>query len=222
MIVRGLQKSYDGKLVLDIEQHEFTPNCIHVVIGANGCGKSTLAKIIAGIMKPDGGEVDFGAASVGFMPQRCYAFYGSLLHNVMMGARRDVEKEVSLERARQLMETLGLTSLQDKSAKRLSGGETARMSLARVLMGSYDYLVLDEPTAALDVKSTLAAEKLISEYRVVHRTGVILITHSIKQVRRLADNVVFMEGGKIVESGSSEEVLGHTRTTQLQTFLDFA
>ena len=222
MIVRGLQKSYDGKLVLDIGEHDFTPNCIHAVIGANGCGKSTLAKIIAGVMKADGGEVNVGAASVGFMPQRCYAFYGSLLHNVMMGARRDVEKDVSLERARQLMETLGLTSLQEKPAKRLSGGETARMSLARVLMGLYDYLVLDEPTAALDVKSTLAAEKLISEYKAEHQTGVILITHSIKQVRRLADNVVFMEGGEIVESGPSEQVLGHTRTTQLQTFLDFA
>ena len=222
MILTGIQKSYDGKLVLDIERHEFAPNGIHAVIGTNGCGKSTLAKILSGVIKPDKGHVEFGDANVGFMPQRCYAFYGSLLHNVMMGARRDVEKAASLERAHQLMGTLGLTTLEGKSAKRLSGGETARMALARVLMGAYGYLILDEPTAALDVRSTLAAEQLIVEYRKEHAAGVILITHSIKQVRRIADTVTFMEDGKIVETGPADMVLGNTSTRQLQTFLDFA
>ena len=127
----------------------------------------------------------------------------------------------SAEREDMLMDALKIAPLADAKAKKLSGGETARMSLARLLMNDYELLILDEPTAAMDMESTLLAEKLITDYREKNGCAVFLITHSLSQAMRIADCVLFLSGGELVECGSAEEVLSSPKDERTKTFLKF-
>ena len=121
-----------------------------------------------------------------------------------------------------LLKYLSIDALAQAKAKRLSGGETARMVLARLLMGDYTYLLLDEPTAALDVMSTLSAERLIASYRDAFGAGVVIVTHSVKQAERLSDEILFMSGGRIVETGPTRDVIAHPQTKELRRFFEIA
>ena len=124
-------------------------------------------------------------------------------------------------RADKLMKALNIDALARQSAKKLSGGETARMALCRILMRCYDLLILDEPTTAMDMESTLAAEKLIREACGEQGCAILLITHSISQARRIADRVLVLHQGKLVEQGECLQVLNTPKQEQTRRFLDF-
>lgn len=124
-------------------------------------------------------------------------------------------------RADMLLEALQLKTLERKRADRLSGGETARMALARLMVGSYDLVLLDEPTAAMDMETTLLSEKLIVEY--VRETGctLILVTYSLQQTRRIADEALYFHRGQLWEFGPKELLLEQPRRPETRQFLDF-
>ena len=208
-----ITKTYGGRRVLDLPALELADGAIHAVIGANGSGKSTLARILAGVIQPDqGGFPCTGQA--GYMPQRSYPFRMSVVRNLQLtGAGRD--------RAMAQLELFGLAGLARQNAKGLSGGETARLALARVLMEDHPLLILDEPTAAMDVAAALRSEEILLDYQV--RTGctVVLVTHSMTQARRLAGQVLFLKDGHLVEQGETEQVLSHPRCADTRAFLDF-
>ena len=202
-------KTYAGRKVLDLPGLELKDGVIHAVIGANGSGKSTLARILAGVLEPDGGALPRVGPS-GYMPQRSYPFRMSVLHNLQLtGAGR--------EQAMGQLKAFGLDGLARQSAKGLSGGETARLALARLLLKDYPFLILDEPTVA----ATLLAEELLLQYQA--RTGctVLLVTHSLTQARRLAGQVLFLREGRLVEQGEAGQVLFHPRRAETRAFLDF-
>ena len=111
--------------------------------------------------------------------------------------------------------------LRKKRAHRLSGGETAKLALARLLMRDYQLLILDEPSAAMDLESTLAAETLIAEYRDRIGCAVILITHNLQQARRMADRILFFDQGECVEENDAEQLLLHPAISQTKRFLQF-
>lgn len=209
---------YGDVTALDIDGLVLERGTSYAVIGANGCGKSTLVRCIAGVLAPTSGAVvpDPGDR-VRYMPQRSYAFYGSTRANVLLGA--DAVPEAA-GRADELMKALDLSALAQQKAKRLSGGQTARMALARTLVGPGTWLLLDEPTAALDGESMLKAERLVREYRERHNAGVVFITHSLKQAARVSDMLVFMEGGRIVEMGQAKQLLDNPQTPSLARFLE--
>ena len=119
------------------------------------------------------------------------------------------------------MDAIGLRELENKRADRLSGGETARMALVRLMMKPYDLVVLDEPTAAMDMETTLLSEKLIVSY--VQETGcaLILVTHSLQQARRIADEVWYFHKGNLQESGPKEQVLYTPQQAETKQFLEF-
>lgn len=220
MKLENICKTYNGQKVLSIDNLSLKRPRIYAVIGANGSGKTALGRIISGTLKADGGQIT-KQERVGYPPQRAYAFYGTLMQNVLLGIKTNKGNKASrLKQATDIIERLGLTSLTDKRARTLSGGETARMALARILVGNYDLLVLDEPTAALDIESTLAAENLISQYRSEHNCAVMLITHSVRQAMRLADEVIFLEQGRVIETGDPKEILINPKTEELSRFLD--
>lgn len=142
--------------------------------------------------------------SIGYLPQKPYAFRMSVRKNILLGGR-DIQKAESLAKA------LSLTELEHKRADRLSGGETARMAMARLMMGTYDVVILDEPTAAMDMETTAAAETLIQSY--VRQTNciLILVTHSLQQARRIADEAMFFKRGSTgVWSCRKSAVFPHT------------
>ena len=211
--VAAFTKSYGGRCVLDMPAFELAPGTITAVIGANGSGKSTLAKVLSGVEPADGAWSGV-SARVGYMPQKSFAFRMSVAKNIRLLADDP-------ERAARYAAALGLDGLMEARAKRLSGGETAKMALARLLMGSFDLLILDEPTASMDMEGTLAAEGLLREY--VDETGcaALVVTHSLQQARRLADRVMFLSKGRLAEEGSAVTVLEAPREDETRRFLEF-
>lgn len=212
MIIRGFTKTYNGRCVVDFPETEIRDGTICSIVGTNGSGKSTLAKILAGIEKPDSGgrPVD---VSVGYMPQRSFAFRMTVLKNIMVNGDDE-------GRARALCERIGLTPLINKNAKTLSGGETARMALCRLLMKDYDLLILDEPAAAMDIEATAQSEALIKEYRDKTGATVFVVSHSLQQAKRMSDEVLFLCEGRLGERCGSEG-LKTPKTEEFRRFLEF-
>ena len=214
MIIQPFSKTYDSVTVLDFPGMEPEAGKICAVIGANGSGKSTFGKILAGILTPDrkGSVTDRG--TIGYMPQKNYAYRMSTKANILLNGQ-------DRRRADVLMEKLQLLHLQNKRADRLSGGETARMALARLMMKRYDLVILDEPTSAMDMETTLLSEQLIMEY--VRETGcaLILVTHSLQQARRVADRVWYFHKGKLLEQGPAQQVLFCPEREETRQFLEF-
>lgn len=212
MILPAFSKTYHGVKVLDFPGLELQPGKIYAILGANGSGKSTFAKIAAGVLPAD--QKCRIPGSVGYLPQKPYAFRMTLRKNILLTAGRP-------ERADELMRTLSLTELKEKRADRLSGGETARMAMARLMMKRYDMVILDEPTAAMDMESTSAAEELILKYVRETDCVLILVTHSLQQARRVADEAIYFHKGRLLENGPAEHVLYHPALAETRKFLEF-
>lgn len=186
--VLPVRKSYGDRMVLDFPGHVFEGGRIYALTGPNGSGKSTLAKILAGILLPDSGvPFENSTPRVGYMPQKSFAFRMSLRRNVLLGAG---QKDGAEERYKKLSQALDLQKIETLKAKKLSGGETAKMALARVMMQKYDLLVLDEPTASMDRESVSSALSLVRDYARENEAAVLLITHSREDAEQIADEVL--------------------------------
>ena len=210
---------HDGeKLALDFPGLELPAGQICAVIGANGSGKTTLARCAAGILQTDQRralrEPD---CTCGYLPQQPYPFRMRVLNNLLLGG----DGPGARDRAAELLERLEIEALAGQTAHRRSGGERARMALARLLMRRYDLLILDEPTAAMDIQGTLLAEALVQDYRRETGCAALWITHSLAQARRTADQVLFLWEGRLLEAGSADRLLTRPDTPQLRQFLDF-
>ncbi len=209
----AVKKTYRGGVALDVPALTLEPGRVHAVIGANGSGKSTLCRVLAGTLDGDGGRVQ-PAASIGYMPQKSYAFSLTVRKNLLLSGH-------DAARADALLDVLGLTGLQDRAAHRLSGGETAKMALCRVLMRDCALLILDEPTAAMDTESTLAAERLIQAYAARTGAAVLLVTHAPAQAARIAGWTLFLQNGRLVEQGGTRRLLTAPAAQETRRFLAF-
>ena len=214
MKISAFTKTYEGRRVLNFPGMELNPGKVYAVIGANGSGKSTFAKILAGSLNADKAGKFADGLKVGYMPQKNYAFRMSTKRNILINGTDE-------RRAVELMDAIQIRHLEKKRADRLSGGETARMALVRLMMNSYDLVLLDEPTAAMDMETTLLSEKLIVHY--VQETGcsLILVTHRLQQARRIADEVWYFHRGELLESGPKERILQEPEKAETRQFLEF-
>ena len=201
----------DG-FVLRAPALELESSKICAVIGSNGSGKSTFARVLAGALPADAPFSPPG--DVGYLPQRGYPFRMSVRANLLLPGGGEA-------RAEELIGALGIAHLAGRRADRLSGGELARMALARVLMVPRRLLILDEPTAAMDMESTALAEELL--LRTCRETGcaLLLVTHSLPQARRLADEALFFHRGALWEAGPASRVLHRPERPETAQFLAF-
>lgn len=213
MKIPPLKKSYGERTVLNLPELTLDSGKIYAVVGANGSGKSTMAKLIAGIEAVDSGNVRLDFAP-GYMPQKSYAFSMTTRRNILLGGNDP-------DRCRDFMDALQISHLADKAGNRLSGGETARMALARVLMTPRKLVILDEPTSAMDMESTLLSEQLMQKYCRESGSTILLITHSLQQARRIADEIIYLEHGELVEQGPCEPELTCPKDSRFQKFLEF-
>ena len=133
MKISAFSKSYGSRVVLRFPDLELPDGCIIAVIGPNGSGKSTLARVLAGLERSDQKRPPLVPLRVGYMPQKSYAFRMSVARNIALNGSDSKRRET-------LLRTLQIDTLAGQSAKRLSGGETARMALARLLMRDYELL----------------------------------------------------------------------------------
>ena len=214
MKILSFSKTYEGRCVLDCPGMEVIPGKIYAVIGANGSGKSTFAKILSGILPADKKGKHVSGGTIGYMPQKNYAFRMTTKANILLNGKDEA-------RSNTLMDAIGLRELENKRADRLSGGETARMALVRLMMKRYDVVLLDEPTAAMDMETTLLSENLISQYVRETSCALILVTHSLQQARRIADEVWYFHKGKLLEAGTKEQVLVTPEKAETKQFLEF-
>ena len=184
-----IKKSYNGQVVLDIDNFSIEEGKIYAITGTNGSGKSTLAKIIAGILDDDSNrKIDTGL-NIGYVPQKPYVFDLTLEKNIMINGDDKAKCE-------KLINDFNIGYLTGKRAKGFSGGEQQKLALARFMMKDYDLAILDEPTSAMDEKSQDMAEENILNY--AKGKTMIIITHDKSQINKIADKTINMNGGKIV------------------------
>ena len=214
MKIASFSKTYEGRTVLSFPGMELQSGKIYAIIGANGSGKSTFAKILAGILDPDKKGKPVNGCSIGYMPQKNYAYRMSTKANILLNGTDEA-------RAQKLMDAVHIRHLENKRADKLSGGETARMALVRLMMKQYDLVILDEPTAAMDMETTVLAEQMITDYVKETGSALILVTHSLQQARRIADEVLYFHKGDLAETGPVERVLYAPAEEQTRQFLEF-
>lgn len=214
--VNGLEKKYGETKVLSVPSLEIKKGERLALTGANGSGKSTLLKAVAGVI-PFSGHIE-AVGKVLYMPQSNIPFDMSVLSNVtyaLEGKKREKE-----ERAFEALRKTGLDALYKKNAIGLSGGEKARLALARVLVRDCDVLLLDEPTGAVDIEGTEIIEKAVKDYLDERERTLIIATHSPVQAKRMCTRVLMLEKGEVAEDSTPEELLENPRTEFGRKFVD--
>ncbi|CAA7616307.1 ATP-binding cassette domain-containing protein [Magnetospirillum sp. SS-4] len=203
-----------------------------IVLGPNGAGKSLLLRLCHGLLEPTEGRLRWDGGVGQPLPgavvrrrqamvfQRPVLLRRSALDNIryvlgLMGMPRHRRREVALE----ALDRFGLAGLAGRPARVLSGGEQQRLALARAWVVEPDILFLDEPTSALDPASTLAVELAIQDFHVAG-TKIVMTTHDLGQARRLADEVVFLSHGRLVEASPAARFFKGPASGQARAFLD--
>ena len=234
--IKNLQKAFGDNVVLrdiDLDVHRGE---VVVVLGPSGSGKSTMLRCINRLEHPTSGSivvegVDVCAKGVdlnkvrthlGMVFQQFNLFaHMTVLQNVMLGPVDvlGVSKEEARERAMDLLSRVGVAEQADKVPAQLSGGQQQRVAIARSLAMQPKAMLFDEPTSALDPE--MINEVLEVMVRLAQQgMTMIVITHEMNFARRVADRVVFMADGQIVETGTPDEFFDHPQTKRAQDFLN--
>ena len=205
--VKNLKKSFDDNVVLKDISLSVERGEVLAIIGPSGSGKSTLLRCITDLESEDSGEINFDG-TFGLVFQNFNLFpHHSVMKNITNAPLR-VQKRDKIEvfdHARQLLKKMGLEDKEDAYPCELSGGQQQRVSIARALAMNPDILFFDEPTSALDPELTGEILNVIKELAAEKMTMVI-VTHEMVFARNVADTIIFMDDGVIVEEGTPEEV----------------
>jgi len=208
---------------IDLDLH---PGRRTVIIGPNGAGKSTLLQVIHGLIQPDDGTVLGEQSEVERRPirsalvfQRPVMLRRSVLGNIEHALHlAGVPGHLRRERALAALGTVDLTYAAERPARGLSGGEQQRLSIARAQALQPDCLLLDEPTTSLDPAAGAAVERYLMRLA-QEGFGLIMCTHDLALARRFAQDAVLLHQGRVVESGSAQELFDSPRTDQARRFL---
>lgn len=217
----AVTKSYGGRRVLDSVSVSVRRGEVHAVLGPSGSGKTTLLRILNLLEAPDAGSVSLGGTTIqlarphtsltdgqyrarlrmAMVFQKPVALHRTVFENAAFGLRiRGLTSEDASKRVRSALGRLGLMSLAEAQARRLSAGEQQRLAFARAAVLDVDFLLLDEFTANLDPANVQVLERAARAYAHEERRGVLLVTHDLFQARRLADRVTLLSDGCVVES----------------------
>jgi tungstate transport system ATP-binding protein len=213
----GITKKYGPRIILDIPRLSFEEGRRYALIGVNGSGKTTLLRLLAGTLLPDSGEIrHISRDDMGYMPQSPYAFSFSVQKNVEIALSNYSNPESLAHKA---LKAVGMSDLAHARGNRLSGGETQRMAFARMIARPRKLLLLDEPTSSTDIRGTDQIEKNLLRYAAETNCTVILSTHSPAQALRLAEQVIYLDQGKVVENGPAEAILHSPQKESTRLFL---
>ena len=223
--VASLTYTADATRLIDNLDLYISSSGVTVVLGPNGAGKSLLLRLLHGLLETDTGTIKWGSQTINadVINRQSLVFQKAIL--LRRSVRANVEFGLKLrhhpdktQRSDELLDLVGLKSRAWQSARSLSGGEQQRLALARALATDPEILMLDEPTASLDPASTGIIEDIVIQQK---RSGVkvIFITHDLGQARRLADDVVFMQRGRVVENTPAETFFNNPETETARAFL---
>lgn len=241
MTLRDVSAFYDGKPAIAHISADIPRNEITAVIGPSGCGKSTLLRCMNGLLAQEPGtevrgEIALDGTDVSHLPseelrrrvglvfQTPTPFPFSILKNLTFAPQYYGQRDKKALEALAI-EKLQLCGLYDevkdelrKNAQKLSGGQQQRLCIARALTVEPDILLLDEPCSALDVRATQTVEELL--LRLKERYTVVIVTHNLAQARRIADRMMFLYNGQLIEQG--EHLLTHPQEKETRAFLEGA
>ena len=222
--IAGLRFAPEGRAILDGLDLELSGEGISVILGPNGVGKTLLLRLLAGLLKADGGAVAWGGAAepggrLAMVFQQPMLLRMSVFTNVEF-ALRPQAMSAAERRARtvEVLERVGLAHRVRDCARLLSGGERQRLALARAWAMRPRLLLLDEPTASLDPTATEAVERIIREIR-TEGAKVLMTTHNLGQATRLADDIVFLADGRVQEHAAAHRFFAHPQSPAARAFL---
>ena len=234
--VENLKKSFGSLEVLKDINMEVKEGEVVCLIGPSGSGKSTFLRCLNKLEEPTGGviivddydlmaktsDINKIRENIGMVFQQFNLFpHLSVLQNIMLAPvdRKRMTKEQAEEKAKKLLDRVGLLEKADVYPASLSGGQQQRVAIARVLAMEPDIMLFDEPTSALDPEMVGEVLEVMKQLAAEGMTMVV-VTHEMGFAREVADRVVFMDGGYIVEEGTPEEVFGNPQNKRTQDFLN--
>jgi tungstate transport system ATP-binding protein len=215
-----------GKRLIDGVSLTLGPGPRTVILGPNGAGKSLLMRLCHGLIVPSAGRIDWLGAGSGEARQRQAMVFQrpvmlrrSAAANVAYALKlRRVPRSERAARTAEMLERTGLAALAGQPARRLSGGEQQRLALARAWATGPEMLFLDEPTASLDPAATGAVEDIVAQ---MHGAGtkIVMTTHDLAQARRIADEIVFLHRGRLVEQRPAAAFFAEPATREAAAFI---
>ncbi|UCE15690.1 MAG: ABC transporter ATP-binding protein [Candidatus Bathyarchaeota archaeon] len=228
--LEDVTKNYADATALDHVSLKVKQGEIFTIAGPNGSGKTTMLRIMALIDTPTSGEVHFNSVKIGeenrsqirskctMVFQKTALFNTTVYKNIAYGLklRRFSKKEID-ERVKDVLDLVKLNGYEKRLAKKLSGGEQQRISLARALVLDTELLLLDEPTANLDPKNMSIIEETVSRVNRERKNTVVMATHNLFQAETITKRAALLLGGKIVEVGTAQEIF-RTPSRHLASF----
>ncbi len=233
--IRGISKKYEDLVVLDHLDLQVRSGEVVVIVGPSGCGKSTFLRCINALEKVDDGEVILDGKvidpqdkhlskvreKIGMVFQSYELFpHKTVLQNLVLAPVRvkKMNRKEAEEEALRLLERVGLLSKKNNYPRQLSGGQKQRAAIVRALMMNPEILLLDEITAALDPEMVREVLEVVLDLAKEGRT-MIIVTHELPFAKAVADRVVFIDGGRIIEEGEPKDFFEHPKTERLRKFL---
>ena len=235
--IKNLTKEFSGQKVLDGIDIDIEKGEVVAIVGASGAGKSTILRCLNYLEQPDSGtiaiddfKVDFGTITkeqiltlrrkLAMVFQQFNLFERrTALDNVKEGLKivKKLSDEEATKIAKEELAKVGLSNRENHYPRHLSGGQKQRVALARALAMKPDVLLLDEPTSALDPELVGEVEKSIADAAKSGQT-MILVSHDMNFVYQVADKVLFLEKGRILEQGTPDEVFNHPKEERKKEF----
>ena len=236
--VKDLHCSYGTTQVLKGVDLNVNKGEVISILGSSGSGKTTLLRCISFLQKADGGTIRFDdfekditqlkhseiralRMKMGYVFQNFNLFRNmTVKQNVLEGliTARGVDRATADKTADEVLEKVGMLHRKDFYPDQLSGGQQQRVAIARALALHPDILCFDEPTSALDPELTGEVLRVLRELA-AHRTTMIIVTHEMKFARDVADRILFMDGGVVVEQGSAKDLIDHPKEERTRQFL---
>jgi tungstate transport system ATP-binding protein len=213
-----------GRMIIDDVSMEITEGPRTIILGPNGAGKSVLMRLCHGLLAPTSGSIAWRGGTNGrrrqaMVFQRPVMLRRSALANIAYGLElagaSPNEREL---RARDVLEAVGLSAVGDRPARVLSGGEQQRLALARAWALGPEVLFLDEPTANLDPGATRDVETIIAQIR-AGGTKIVMTTHNLGQAKRLGDEILFLNQGRLVERTPVDRFFDKPASAEADAFI---
>jgi tungstate transport system ATP-binding protein len=215
-----------GRAVIDCVSLEIGHGPSTIILGANGAGKSVLMRLMHGLLTPSSGSIDWSAPEKRGRPKKqAMVFqrpvmlrrsaYANVAYALQLSGIPRSKRDVLV---REALESVGLAHLAHRPARVLSGGEQQRLALARAWALHPEVLLLDEPTASLDPSATREIEAVIRAFDAAG-TKVVMATHNLGQARRLGDEILFLNRGRLVERASVDDFFSQPKTAEAAAFI---
>jgi len=220
MKIFKLKKDFE-KFSLNIDSLTVPEGSIYGIIGSNGCGKTTVMKLMAGILPPDSGLIDhegLTAREITMIFRKPYLMHESVLKNILYPLKiRKLKPD--MQYIEHLLELSGLKELRDEYALTLSGGEQQKLSLIRAVVFSPKLIFIDEGFSNMDIESVTVFENLILEMQKREKITWVITSHQLSVIKRLCDRVFFMHNGEIKAQGTTDEILQSPELPELKQYL---